>query len=134
LQFDTSRSATSHHHNSAQGTDDMKPFWSKSAVALCILLASGVASAAGKLTPAECTDYPFQPLSKPVTHAQLMQELSELESVGYEPSAGDESYYPSDIQLAQARLRLKYRADCLGQNVKVPTTRIESGSNLFAPM
>ncbi len=32
LQFDTSRSATSHHHNSAQGIDDMKPFWSKSAV------------------------------------------------------------------------------------------------------
>jgi hypothetical protein len=134
LQFDTSGSATSHHHNTAQGTDDMKPFWSKSAVALCVLLASGVASAAGKLTPAECTDYPFQPLSKPVTHAQLMQELSELESVGYDPSASDESYYPSDIQLAQARLRLKYRADCVGENVNVPTTRIESSSDLLAPM
>jgi hypothetical protein len=122
-----------HLHNTAQGTN-MKPFWSKSAVAFCVLLASGAASAASKLTPAECNDYPFQPLSKPVTHAQVIQELSELESVGYDPSAGDESYYPSDIQLAEARLRLKYRADCLGENVKVPTTRIESSSDLVAPM
>jgi hypothetical protein len=129
-----SRSATSHHHNTAQGTDDMKPLWSKSAVALCVLLASGAASAASKLTPAECNDYPFQPLSKPVTHAQLMEELGELESVGYDPTANDESYYPADIQLAEARLRLKYRADCLGENVKVPTTRIESSSDLVAPM
>ncbi|MEA3084914.1 MAG: hypothetical protein QOC89_2611 [Paraburkholderia sp.] len=104
------------------------------ALASALLLASGVASAAGKLTPAECNDYPFTPLSKPVTHAQLMQELSELESVGYEPAARDERYYPSDIQLAEARLRLKYRADCLGENVKVPTTRIESSSALLAPM
>ena len=104
------------------------------ALASALLLASGVASAAGKLTPDECNDYPFKPLSKPVTHAQLMQELSELESVGYEPSARDERYYPSNIQLAEARLGLKYRADCLGENVKVPTTRIESSSDLLAPM
>ena len=103
-------------------------------MALCVLLASGVVSAASKLTSVECNDYPFKPLSKPVTHAQLMQELSELESVGYDPSVDDESYYPSDLQLAQARLRLKYRADCLGENVKVPTTRIESSSDLVAPM
>jgi Domain of unknown function (DUF4148) len=129
-----SRGATSHHPNATRGTDDMKPFWKKSAVALCVLLASGVASAAGKLTPAECGGYPFTRLSKPVSHAQLMQELSELESVGYAPGAPDESYYPSDIQLAEARLRLKYRADCLGENVQVPTARIESSSDLVAPM
>jgi len=109
----------------------MKLFWSKTAVALCVLLASGVTSAASKLTPAECNDYPFKPLSKPVTHAQLMQELRELESVGYDPWADDEYYYPSDIQLAQARLRLKYRADCLGENVKVPTARIDSSSDFY---
>jgi Domain of unknown function (DUF4148) len=104
----------------------MKPFWIKTTVALCVLLASGAASASSKLTAAECGDYPFKPLSKPVTHAQLMQELSELESVGYDPSASDDNYYPSDIQEAEARLRLKYQADCLGQNVKVPTSRIIS--------
>ena len=112
----------------------MKPFWTQTAVALCVLLASGVASAAGKLTPAECNDYPFKPLSAPVTHAQLVQELSELESVGYDPSASDDGYYPSDIQLAQARLRLKYRADCLGENVKVPTTRIDATSAQIPPL
>ena len=97
----------------------MKPFWIKTAAVLCMLVASCVASAAGELTPAECNDYPFKPLSKPVTHAQLMQELSELESVGYDPTAHDEPYYPSDIQVAEGRLSLKYRADCLGENVKV---------------
>ncbi|APR40411.1 DUF4148 domain-containing protein [Paraburkholderia sp. SOS3] len=97
----------------------MKPFWIKTAATLCVLLASGAASAS-KLTPGECNDYPFKPLSGAVTHAQLMQELSELESVGYDPSAGGDDYYPSDIEAAQARLAVKYRADCLGENVKVP--------------
>jgi hypothetical protein len=72
-QFDTSRSPTLHRHNNAQGADDMKPFWIKTAAVLCMLVASCVASAASELTPAECNDYPFKPLSKPVTHAQLMQ-------------------------------------------------------------
>jgi len=112
----------------------LKSFIPGIALASALLLASGVASADDKLTTAECNDYPFKPLTKPVTHAQLMQELSELESVGFVPSARDETYYPSDIQLAEARLRLKYRADCLGENVKVPTTRIESSSDLVAPM
>ncbi|CDY78575.1 hypothetical protein BGLT_04879 [Caballeronia glathei] len=102
----------------------MKPFWMKTTVVLCMLVASGAASAGAKLTPGECNDYPFTPLSKPVTHAQLMQELSELESVGYQAAAGDDNYYPSEIQQAEARLRLKYRADCLGENVKVPTSPI----------
>jgi hypothetical protein len=102
----------------------MKPFWIKTTMALCVVLASGAASASAKLTPQECNDYPFTPLSKPVTHAQLMQELGELESVGYQASAGDDSYYPSEIQQAEARLRLKYRADCLGEKVKVPTSPI----------
>lgn len=44
----------------------------------------------------------------------LMDELSELESVGYEPSAGDEGNYPDDIDTAQAKLMQKYRHDCLG--------------------
>ncbi|CAB3750058.1 DUF4148 domain-containing protein [Paraburkholderia humisilvae] len=102
----------------------MKPFWIKTTVVFCVLLASGAASASSRLTPGECNDYPFKPLSKPVTHAQLMQELSELESVGYQASGGDDSYYPSEIQEAEARLQLKYRADCLGENVKVPTAPI----------
>jgi hypothetical protein len=102
----------------------MKPFWVKTTVMIGVLLVSGAASATTTLTPRQCNDYPFTPLSKPVTHAQLMQELSELESVGYQASSGDDSYYPSELQEAEARLRLKYRADCLGEKVKVPTTPI----------
>jgi hypothetical protein len=105
----------------------MKAFWIKTTVVLGVLLASGAASASTKLTPRECNDYPFTQLSKPVTHAQLMQELSELESVGYQAGGGDGTYYPSELDEAEARLRLKYRADCLGQNVKVPTSPIIYG-------
>ena len=107
----------------------MKPFWIKTMVVLGVLLVSGAASASTKLTSQECNDYPFTPLSKPVTHAQLMQELGELESVGYQAGGGDGSYYPSEIDEAEARLKLKYRADCLGENVKVPTSPIIYGSN-----
>jgi len=107
----------------------MKTFWKKTTVVLCVMLASGAASASSKLTPHECNDYPFTPLSKPVTHAQLMQELGELESVGYQAGGGDGSDYPSEINVAEARLKLKYRADCLGENVKVPTSPIIYGEN-----
>ncbi len=54
-------------------------------VTLCLLLGSGYAMAQGRLTPGECNDYPFVPLKTSPTHAQLTQELSELESVGYQP-------------------------------------------------
>lgn len=39
----------------------------------------------------------------PLTRAQVRQELSKLESVGYRPSMNDQ-YYPDDIQAAEARL------------------------------
>lgn len=64
-----------------------------------------------KLPQKECNDYPFKPLTTEVTHAQVMQELSELESVGYDPHANDR-FYPEDLDHAEARLQEKYRADC----------------------
>ncbi|MBS2128760.1 hypothetical protein C7S16_3275 [Burkholderia thailandensis] len=72
------------------------------------------AHAAPKLTPEQCSDYPFVHTKGPVTRAQLMNELSELESVGYDPSAGDESGYPDDIDDAQQKLMQKYQTDCVG--------------------
>ncbi|WP_407973198.1 DUF4148 domain-containing protein (plasmid) [Burkholderia pyrrocinia] len=72
-----------------------------------------VANAAPKLTAAQCTDYPFVRGKGPVTHQQLLNELSELESVGYNPSAGDESDYPDDIDTAQQKLMQLYRRDCV---------------------
>jgi hypothetical protein len=43
-----------------------------------------------------------------------MNELSELESVGYQPSAGDDADYPAPLEQAEQRLHLKYEADCAG--------------------
>ncbi|AOJ04349.1 MULTISPECIES: DUF4148 domain-containing protein [Burkholderia] len=42
-----------------------------------------------------------------LTRAQVIQELADLESVGYQPSRGNETTYPDDIQAAQRRLEAK---------------------------
>ncbi len=83
------------------------------ALACTVLLAFGAAAhAAAALTPQQCTDYPFVHTKGPVTHAQIVNELAELESVGYDPSAGESDNYPDDIDSAQQRLMAKYRHDC----------------------
>ncbi|MFP3595073.1 DUF4148 domain-containing protein, partial [Chryseobacterium sp. SIMBA_038] len=43
----------------------------------------------------------------PLTRAQVRQELLDLESVGYDPSAGDADNYPEGIVAAQVRLEEK---------------------------
>jgi len=78
---------------------------------MMLLLGSMSAMAGSKLTAAQCNDYPFKPVVGEVTHAQLEQELAELESVGYDPFR-DDYYYPNNLQAAQARLHEKYVADC----------------------
>jgi hypothetical protein len=52
-------------------------------VASAILLTVGTAAiAAPRLTPQQCDSYPFKQPVGEVTHAQLMQELGELEALG----------------------------------------------------
>ncbi|KWO47813.1 hypothetical protein WT97_06980 [Burkholderia sp. MSMB1459WGS] len=46
-----------------------------------------------------------------LTRAQVRQELLDLESVGYEPVAGDGDNYPGDIVAAQERLAAKRVAE-----------------------
>ncbi|KGB91709.1 MULTISPECIES: DUF4148 domain-containing protein [Burkholderia] len=46
-----------------------------------------------------------------LTRAQVRQELLDLESVGYEPVAGDGDNYPGDIVAAQERLAAKRLAE-----------------------
>lgn len=46
-----------------------------------------------------------------LTRAQVRQELLDLESVGYDPSAGDGGNYPDDIVAAQERLAAKRVAE-----------------------
>ncbi|WP_244849476.1 DUF4148 domain-containing protein [Caballeronia sp. SL2Y3] len=48
----------------------------------------------------------------PMTRARAQCELRELESVGYQPWQED-FYYPRNLQLAQARLAAKKRAQGL---------------------
>jgi hypothetical protein len=78
----------------------------------CVLLsASTLALASPHLTPQQCNGYPFKRPVGEVTHAQLMQELGELEAVGYQPQ-GAALDYPSDIWSAQEKLNAEYRRDC----------------------
>ncbi|CAG9213682.1 conserved exported hypothetical protein [Paraburkholderia caribensis] len=92
-----------------------------------LLAVTASAFAAGKLTPQQCNDYPFTPLKGPVTHAQLMNELSELESVGYDPSGGGDADYPAPLEEAEHRLHLKYEADCAGAAPSGISAQAESG-------
>lgn len=81
-------------------------------VVSAILLTVGTAAiAAPQLTPQQCNSYPFRQPVGEVTHSQLMQELAELEAVGYDPWRNDE-YYPRDIQRAEKRLHAEYLQDC----------------------
>ncbi|KAB0675051.1 DUF4148 domain-containing protein [Burkholderia territorii] len=52
-----------------------------------------------------------QSAKSPVTRAQVLQELYDLESVGYNPSLGDAGNYPDDIMAAQERLAAKRLAE-----------------------
>ncbi|SKD04644.1 protein of unknown function [Burkholderia sp. CF099] len=84
---------------------------------LILAFASLSASAATPhLTQAECHDYPFVKLTHEVTHKQLMQELGELEAVGYQPG-GAENDYPHDLHMAERKLRNEYRHDCMTPSV-----------------
>jgi hypothetical protein len=83
----------------------------KAMAASVLLTVSAAVWASPGLTPQQCNDYPFKPLKAEVTHKQLMNELSELEAVGYDPGANDD-YYPADLRAAQKKLRAEYRRDC----------------------
>jgi len=85
----------------------------KAVVCTAFLALSASAFAAGKLTPQQCNDYPFKPLHGPVTHPQLMNELSELKSVGYDASKGSALDYPASLEEAEQRMHAKYETDCV---------------------
>ncbi|WP_431824815.1 DUF4148 domain-containing protein [Burkholderia sp. F1] len=64
----------------------------KHPIGLLIVAALFAGDAASAQTPA------------PLTHAQVLEELYELEAAGYDPSAGDQGTYPADIQAAEAKV------------------------------
>ncbi|MGU7780793.1 DUF4148 domain-containing protein [Burkholderia sp. PU8-34] len=69
-----------------------------------------VATAAAVLLTAPALSF-AQSSKSPVTRAQVLQELYDLESVGYNPSLGDAGNYPADITAAQERLAAKRLAE-----------------------
>ncbi|WGS51192.1 DUF4148 domain-containing protein [Paraburkholderia sp. D15] len=77
-----------------------------------LLIGSASAMAAPGLTQQQCNDYPFKQLKGEVTHKQLMNELGELEAVGYSPSNDDDNY-PNDLETAEQKLQAEYHADCM---------------------
>ncbi|CAN7774649.1 MULTISPECIES: DUF4148 domain-containing protein [unclassified Caballeronia] len=77
-----------------------------------LAIASTAAVAAPQLTPQQCNDYPFKQPVGEITHAQLAQELAELEAVGYRPGV-DDPHYPRLINRAEHKLRQEYRRDCM---------------------
>ncbi|MCX5539981.1 DUF4148 domain-containing protein [Paraburkholderia sp. CNPSo 3076] len=79
---------------------------------ISLLVAGASAFAAPTLTPQQCNDYPFVKPQGPVTHRQLINELEELEALGYDPATGDDAAYPDDLNRAQRRLWDEYAADC----------------------
>ncbi|WP_246794367.1 DUF4148 domain-containing protein [Burkholderia perseverans] len=48
-----------------------------------------------------------QAANQGLTRAQVVQDLVDLESVGYQPSHGNDSSYPNDILAAEQRLAAK---------------------------
>jgi hypothetical protein len=92
---------------------EMKNFC-KIAISGTLLLGSAVAFASPHLTSQQCNDYPFRQPVGEITHAQLMQELSELEAVGYNPG-GTDATYPTELMHAEKKLRAEYRQDCTPQ-------------------
>ncbi|RQS36339.1 DUF4148 domain-containing protein [Burkholderia sp. Bp8992] len=69
-----------------------------------------VTAAAAVLLAAPALSFAQQAQS-PVTRAQVLQELIDLESVGYNPAHGEADNYPEDIMAAQARLQAKRLAE-----------------------
>ncbi|MGQ7938777.1 DUF4148 domain-containing protein [Paraburkholderia sp. D1E] len=96
-------------------------------VTTLLLIGSASAMASPGLTPQQCNDYPFKQLKSEVTHKQLMQELGELEAVGYDPD--DANTYPDDLSQAEQSLQAEYRVDCMpAAHASATTTQTPAGA------
>ncbi|TCF97773.1 hypothetical protein BZM26_29385 [Paraburkholderia strydomiana] len=93
---------------------------------IALMVISVSASAAEKFSAEECHSYPFVAAKAGITHGDIIRELSELESVGYQPARNDPEY-PNQLEQAEERLHAKFVADC------VPTTQASAKGNQDAP-
>jgi hypothetical protein len=56
----------------------------------------------------------FAQANQGVTRAQVRAELVQLEKAGYNPSRGEDPYYPADIQAAEAKVAAQNAATGVG--------------------
>jgi Domain of unknown function (DUF4148) len=56
----------------------------------------------------------FAQANPPVTRAQVRAELIQLEKAGYNPSRGQDPYYPADLQAAEAKVAAQNAARGVG--------------------
>jgi hypothetical protein len=101
----------------------------KTLITSLLLIGSASAMAAPGLTQQQCNDYPFKQTRGEVTHKQLMRELGELEAVGYSPGNSDNANYPDELQQAEQKLQVEYRADCMppASHVSASATQTPAG-------
>ncbi|WP_322066478.1 DUF4148 domain-containing protein [Burkholderia ubonensis] len=57
----------------------------------------------------------------PLTRAQVLEELYQLEAAGYDPSAGDQGTYPADIQAAEAKVAAQRAARSAAADASAPS-------------
>ncbi|KVN63657.1 hypothetical protein WM03_01380 [Burkholderia ubonensis] len=81
----------------------------KHPIGLLIVAALFAGDAASAQTPA------------PLTRAQVLEELYQLEAVGYDPSAGDQGTYPADIQAAEAKIAAQRAAGSAAADASAPS-------------
>ncbi|OJA70663.1 hypothetical protein BGV71_27320 [Burkholderia ubonensis] len=81
----------------------------KHPIGLLIVAALFAGDAASAQTPA------------PLTRAQVLEELYELEAAGYNPSAGDQGTYPADIQAAEAKVAAQPAARSATADANAPS-------------
>jgi Domain of unknown function (DUF4148) len=65
-----------------------------------------------------------QTTNGPVTRAEVRAELVRLEKAGYNPSAGDQTNYPGDIQAAEARAAAQDAARAPGASTSGATSSV----------
>ncbi|KWE97438.1 hypothetical protein WL82_24385 [Burkholderia ubonensis] len=84
----------------------------KHPIGLLIVAALIAGDAASAQTPA------------PLTRAQVLEELYELEAAGYNPSAGDQGTYPADIQAAEAKVAAQRAARSAAADANAPSASL----------
>ncbi|MGF6770260.1 hypothetical protein P3T18_002739 [Paraburkholderia sp. GAS199] len=60
------------------------------------------------------------PGAHPLTRAEVRHELEELEAAGYNPSQGDDSSYPVDIQEAEQKVAAMHAGQAHASNENQP--------------